>query len=141
MTLSLDMPTLGILFDIDKIEKHDDSGNYLVGAWKVLWKSVDVNNLREWSGALLYECDTDGNERGCCIAIQSMDESLLNGIRESLSRSQGYQQVADTPMFLENDRARAQPLMDAGMIDYSGNVTGNTAYCSRPALEAVRNGA
>ena len=105
----------------------------------MLWTVVDISNLEEWGGALLYECDTNGKERGCCIAIQSMDELLLQGIRESLSRSREYQQVADTPMFFENEDLRAQPLMDAGMIDYSGNVTGNTVYCSRPALDAVRS--
>ncbi len=138
MSSSLNMPTLGILFDIDKIYQHVDSGNYLEGAWKVIWRAVDISSLKDWHVALLYECDTEWNKRGCCVAIQSMDESLLQRIRESLLRSPEYQKVADQPMFLENERARTQPLMDAGTIDRNGNVTGEKAYCSAPALDAVR---
>lgn len=140
MTQTLNMPTLGILFDIDKIDEYIDSENYLQGAWKVVWSAMDYHSLTDWSGAFLYECDTEWNERGCCVAIQSMDESLLKKIRDSLSESKKYQQVADSPMFLENDRARGQPLMRAGMIDYGGNVTGEKAECScsAPALDAVR---
>jgi hypothetical protein len=132
------MPTLGILFDIDKIDQHVDSGNYLRGAWKVVWRAIDISSLNDWSGAFLYECDTEGNDRGCCVAIQSMDKLLLQKIRDSLSQSAEYQKVADPPMFLLDESARAQPLMEAGTIDRSGNVTGEKAYCSAPALDAVR---
>lgn len=135
---TLNMPTLAILFDIDKIQEYVNSGNYLVGAWKVVWRAVGVNNLRKLSGSLLYECDTEGNKRGCCIAIQSMDESVLHYIRDSLSRNADYQKVAAMPMFLENESARMQPLMDAGKIDRTGNVIGDKAYCSAPAFESIK---
>lgn len=142
MALTLNMPTLGILFNIDKIVQHVDSVNYLTGAWKVVWRAVGVSSLKDWNGAHLYECDyecdTDGAISGCCVAIQSMDRSLLRRIRDSLLQSPEYKNVAATPMFLEDEIARAQPLMNAGTIDRNGNVTGEKAYCSRPALDSIR---
>ena len=138
MGQTLNMPTLGILFDVDKIEKHDDSGNYLIGAWKLIWGTVGINSLKDWNGVLLYECDTDGDIYGCCLVIQSMDTSLLRNIRDALSKSIEYQKVADPPMFIEGEIARAQPLMAAGTIDSGGNVIGNNSYCPSSALEAIR---
>lgn len=140
MSQALNMPILGILFQIDKIEQYVDPGNYLVGAWKVVWRALDADGLKDCSGALLYECDTDGGIDGCCVAIQSMDRTLLRRIRDRLLQSTEYRNVAARPMFIEDEIARAQPLMQAGRIDDGGNITGNTAYCSRPALDAVRSG-
>lgn len=136
MAQTLNMPTLGILFNIDKIVQDVDSVNYLTGAWKVVWRAVGVSSLKDWNGAHLYECDTDGAISGCCVAIQSMDRSLLRRIRDSLLQSPEYKNVAGTPMFLEDEIARAQPLMIAGTIDRNGNVTGE-AYCSRHALDSI----
>ena len=110
----------------------------IIGAWKVVFRAVGTSSLKDWRGALLYECDTDGKVGGCCVAIQDMSEALLHKIRDSISRSTEYQKVAAPPMFLENEVARAQPLMQAGRIDGSGNVTGDETYCSAPALDAVK---
>jgi hypothetical protein len=135
--MSLNLPTIGILFDISKIEQHVDSGNYLRGAWKIVWRALGPNRLKDWRGAFLYECDYAGAD-GCCVAIQSTDGSLLKRIRDSLSQSTEYQSVTWPPSFLEDESVRALPLMDAGMIDANGNITGEKAYCSKPALENVR---
>jgi hypothetical protein len=132
------MPTLGVFFDIAKIQCHIDSGNYLRGAWKVVWRAVGCENLRDYRGALLYECDIAGAEsEGCCLAIQSMHKPVLEKIQEALARSADFQLVARPPMFA-GESVRSQPLMGAGTIDASGNVVGPDDYCSRPSLEAVR---
>lgn len=138
MGQTLNMPTLGIFFDIRKIEERVDSGNYLRGAWKVVWRAIGVENLRDYKGALLYECDVAGAEtEACCVAIQSMHKHSLDKIQEVLARSAEFQLVARLPMFA-GDSARSQPLMQAGSIDANGNVVGPDDYCSRPALEEVR---
>ncbi len=135
--MSLNLPTIGILFDISKIEQHVDPGNYLTGAWKVVWRALGPKRLKDWRGAFLYECDYAGVS-GCCVAIQSTDRSSLKTIRDSLLRSTEYQSVAWPPSFLEDESVRALSLMDAGMIDANGNIAGEKAYCSKPALDSVR---
>jgi hypothetical protein len=138
MGQTLNLPTLGIFFDISKIEQHVSSGTYLRGAWKVVWRAVGIGNLRDCRGALLYECDIAGAElEGCCLAIQSMHKPILEKIQDALARSAEFQLVARPPMFAD-DSVRSQPLMQAGSIDASGNVVGPGDYCSRPALEEVR---
>lgn len=138
MGQTLDVPTLGIFFDIAKIHDHIDSGNYLQGAWKVVWRAVGPENLRDYRGALLYECDIAGAESaGCCLAIQSMHRPVLEKIRQALAQSADFQLVARPPMF-GGESVRSQPLMQAGAIDASGNVIGPGDYCSRPALEGVK---
>jgi hypothetical protein len=132
------MPTLGIFFDIGKIGEHVDSANYLQGAWKVVWRAVGVENLRDYRGALLYECDIAGEEsEGCCVAVQSMHKPFLDKIQEALALRAEFQLVARLPMFA-GESVRSQPLMRAGSIDAFGNVVGPDDYCSRPALESVR---
>lgn len=138
MVQTLDLPTLGILFKVEKIEELVDSGNYLVGAWKVLWRALGPENLKDFNGLFLYECDTDGGIDGCCIAVQSTDRSLLKKIKDHLANNEVYLGVADEPMFLLDEKARAQPLMTAGMIGYDGKIEGESTFCPRSALEAVR---
>jgi hypothetical protein len=135
--MSRNLPTIGILFDVSKIEQHVDPGNYLRGAWKIVWRALGPKRLKDWRGAFLYECDYAGVD-GCCVAIQSTDRSSLERIRDSLLLSTEYQSVAWPPSFLEDESVRALPLMDAGMIDDNGNISGEKAYCSKPALDSVR---
>ena len=138
MGQTLNMPTLGVFFDISKIGEHIDSGNYLRGAWKVVWRAIGAGNLRDYKGALLYECDVAGAEReGCCVAVQAAHKPSLDKIQEALARSAEFQLVARLPMFA-GDSVRSQPLMRAGTIDANGNVVGPDDYCSRPALQEVR---
>ncbi len=139
MSQALNMPTLGILFQIAKLEQHIDTGNYFMGAWKVVWRALGVEDLKECTGALLYECDTEGGIDGCCIAMQSMDRSLLRRIRDRLLQSTEYQSVTAPPMFIEDEIARAQPLMQAGVVDHTGDIVGDNSYCSRTALDSVRS--
>ena len=135
--MNQNLSTIGILFDVSKIEQYVDPGNYLTGAWKIVWRALGPTKLKDWRGAFLYECDYEGVD-ACCIAIQSTDRYSLKRIRKSLLRNTDYQSVAWPPSFLEDESVRTLPLMDAGMIDANGNIFGEKAYCSKPALDSVK---
>jgi hypothetical protein len=135
--MSQNLPTIGILFDVAKIEQHFGPGNYLTGAWKIVWRALGPKKLQDWKGAFLYECDYAGVD-ACCVAIQSTDQSSIKRIRDSLLRNADYQSVAWPPSFLEDESVRTLPLMEAGMIDANGNIIGEKAYCSKPALDTVK---
>lgn len=128
------MPTLGIRFDIGKLA----SAAYGIASWKILWQVVDPQNL---PGTLLFEGDTNdtlsGRENVFCIAVQSMDRSVIQSIRKALDQHEEFQRVAAWPPFVEDLAVVNEPLPDAGRIDAFGELVG-TAYNSRPALEAVK---
>jgi hypothetical protein len=132
----VDLPMLGIVFDIDKTSNHAESRNYLIGAWTSIWRSVGEADLKRLAGAFLSDGDLD--ERRCCVAIQFADAPALAAIRDKLFRSPEFREIAAPPMFLEDEEARSLPLMQAGMIDLRGDIIGKTAYCSRPALQALK---
>ena len=49
------LPTIGVRFDINKI----DSGSYGVECWKIFWRNISPSQI---SGALLF----DRRRRRCC---------------------------------------------------------------------------
>lgn len=128
------MPTLGIRFDIGKIR----SGYYGADCWRVFWRVVDPQVIRE---AVLFEGDTTAtlnrSENAFCIAIQSMDGSILKTVKDSLSASEEFKRVCASQMFVEGVSVTAEPLVEAGRIDYDGNLVGD-AGASRSALGAIR---
>ena len=67
MSQALNIPTLAVMFDIKKLEQRFGVGNYLTQAWQVLWRTVDTTDLREWSGTILLEGDTEGKPQGSGI--------------------------------------------------------------------------
>ena len=77
------LPTLGVRFDIDKI----DSIAYGFACWRVFWRAIDPEGM---AGVQLYEGDTAatlaGEERVYCIGIQSAGRSTLVAIRAALER-------------------------------------------------------
>ncbi|MEJ2549106.1 MAG: hypothetical protein P8Y98_00305 [Anaerolineales bacterium] len=127
------MPTLGIRFEIDKIESAD----YGTASWKIFWKAVDVSKL---GGCVLFEGDTraslNGTENVYCLAIQSRDEKILDEIRSVLGESVDYRALAASPNFIEGNTVISEPLPEAGRVDLAGNLTGG--YNARSALDAVR---
>lgn len=137
MAEALNMFTLGILFDIEKMD------NYGIDSWKIFFRSVGIENLADLRDSYLYEGDTiktlNKEENVYCIAVQSVSKSLLNRIREVLEQYGEYKSVAATPMFLEDERATMELLMDAGRIDFYGNVTGENTRWPAQALDSVRN--
>ncbi|MDD5542334.1 MAG: hypothetical protein PHX83_04100 [Acidobacteriia bacterium] len=128
------MPTLGIRFDIGKV----NSAAYGIACWRIFWEAIDPRNL---PATLLFEGDTkgtlNGQENVFCIALQSMDRSAVESVRTALEHHDGFQKVAAWPPFGEDMAVVNEPLPDAGRIDAFGELVG-TATNSRPALEAAK---
>jgi len=127
------IPTLGIRFDIEKVE----GGSYGFEAWKVFWSAIDP---REIPSSNLFEGDTNatlgGRENVFCIAIQRAETKDLARIKAVLSQDQKFIEVAASPMFTEGNACALEPLPDAGRIDATGTLVGD-AYESRAALNRV----
>ena len=84
MSQALNMPTLAVMFDIKKLEQRFGVGNYLTQAWQVLWRTVDTTDLREWSGTILLEGDTEGKPQGSALLFShSISLSCANYVRSS----------------------------------------------------------
>jgi hypothetical protein len=128
------IPTLGVRFDIDKI----DSAAYGLECWRVFWSAIDPEDM---IGVHLYEGDTvdtnAGKENVFCIGIQSKDQSILDAIRMSLESNIGFDRVASTPAFVEGSHAEAEHMVEAGEVDHGGNLIGESPR-ARPALGKVR---
>jgi hypothetical protein len=113
-----DVPTLGVRFDVDKI---DDSwyGNF---CWKVFWRAMDVKKL---SGAQLFEGDTfgtlQGQENVYCLAIQASADTLQM-IRAALTASAEFQSLAASSAFFADARVTRELLLAAGRVDETGTL-------------------
>lgn len=132
------MPTLGVRFDIDRVEEIG-SAAYGFECWRVLWRAVDVHAL---AGSLLFAGDTaatfSGQEYVYCIAIQSTDESALNAVRSGLEKSEEFSRLAASPPFVEEAEVTSEPLVDAGRLDSDGNLLAGDSPWPRAALGEVR---
>lgn len=126
--------TLGIRFDIDKLE----SGAYAIAAWKVFWRAVDIDSLA--GATVLWEGDTaatlNGSEKVFCIVVQSVTADL-EAVQSTLEQNTEFQSVTASPPFVEAADAQKERLPEAGQIDPLGNLVGK-AYNARPALGAVQ---
>src|SRR5437762_1099521 len=95
------MTTIGVRFDVDKIE----SGSYGVACWKIFWQAIGAEEL---SSTALFEGDTaasmNGSENVFCIAVQGLDSDLPRRIKIALSDSEGYRQVCARPSFVEGSQ-------------------------------------
>ena len=126
-------PTLGIRFDIDKV----NSGDYGGACWRVFWQVADSAAL---PGAALFEGDTratlEGRENVYCLAVQMSDAAALTALRSAFEAARGYTDVAASPRFLEGSSLSGEPLPAAGLVGPGGSVSGgfNASY----TLEAVR---
>lgn len=128
------VPTIGIRFDIDKLQ----SGSYGVAAWKVFWRTIDPKEIR---GALFFEGDTAATlanrERVFCIAVQSMNAETVKRVQSVLRANPEYQKVCAEPMFIEGSRCTGEPLPGAGKVDSAGDLVGD-AWNARSALGTVK---
>jgi len=121
------VPTLGIRFDVGKI----DNGDYGGLCWKVFWRAVDVGTIR---GATLFEGDTYGGNV-YCIAVQIADAAVFDEIQAALERSEDFKKIAASPKFAQGSAVTQEPLIDTGRVDVSGQLVGGIS--SGPALKAV----
>ncbi len=129
------IPTLGIRFDIDKLE----SGAYGMAAWEIFWRAVDIDSLK--GDTLLFEGNTaatiKSQENVYCIVVQSITADL-RAVRSALEQSAGFRSVTASPPFVEAADVLEEPLLEAGRIDSEGNLVGKKAYNARPALGTIR---
>jgi hypothetical protein len=127
------LPAVGVRFDIKKV----NASAYGLECWKVLWRSLRPNDLK---GAFLFEGDTAatlaGKEDVYCLGIQSIDANIVERVKRALSKSEGYQRVAATPMFVDGAACVKEPLVEAGQIDQLGAIGGKPGW-AKPGYEAV----
>lgn len=129
-----DLPTLGIRFDVNRI----DSGSYGVACWTIFWEVIDPTAI---AGAALYEGDTaasmSGQENVFCIAVQTTSIGMLGAIRAALANSPRFNNVCSPPRFVEGRMCTREPLVRVGNVTSSGGIFGD-AWNARPALESVQ---
>ena len=113
------LPGLGLRFDIRKL----NSSAYGARCWKIFW---GVLSPKEIPAVLLFEGDTaatlNGDENVYCIAIQSLNPSLLLKIHSIFECNPEFLRFAAQPPFVENSPLITEPLVKAGQIDSNGNL-------------------
>lgn len=133
-------PTLGVRFDIDKLNAKFDCGSYGVAGWKVIWQALDVTKFR--STVFLFDGDTDDTlsrrERVWCAAFQASDAGLLTHIRDALESSAEFLTVAASPRFMDGVAVVREPLPGSGCVGANGEWVGKTTCHSFEAFESVK---
>lgn len=130
------MPALGIRFDIAKVDSIDNSEGYGIESWKHFWRIINIKTL---NSVFLFEGDTDATpdrENVFCIAIQSVNQSLLSEIKNNFYVNNDFHKVSAVPKFVEGNLVIREPLPDAGKVDSNGNFTPQ-GYNSKAALEKI----
>ncbi len=131
--MNRNMPTIGIRFDINKIDSADYGGQ----CWRTFWRIIDIQKLR---GALLFEGDTSatasGKENVYCIAIQSPNNAILNEIQAALEQNTDFEKIAALPAFVRENSVVQEPLIETGSVNASGELIGGIN--SRAALMTIR---
>lgn len=133
------MPSLGIRFDIEKLEKHDSS-IYARPAWEIVFRTFGVRNFEGETD--LFEGDTNGTISGreyvYCLAIQNNNPALLKRIRDALDKSQEFNAVANATRFVEGGALSSEPLVPAAHIDSKGDFEIKPGSCLRLVLAKLR---
>lgn len=114
------MTQIGILFDIDEL----GGGFYGYASYKIFFGALDTNQLL---GCLLRDGDTNatlqGNARQCCIAVEFPDGSKIDAVKSALSKSTAKGLLPLSSRFLEDSLVRQEPLVIAGRISSTGELT------------------
>lgn len=126
---------IGVRFDIGKIH----SAGYGEECWKVFWKAVHIELV---AGSELLEGDTKDTpqrENVYCLAVKwgMTGSGRADDVRKALKQSEEYRTVAAHPDFIDEVQVRREPLVQAGRVDLSGKIVGES-YRALPALSAVR---
>lgn len=130
---------IGIRFDIDKLNKHNENHSYGYTAWKIFWKAVDVslfNSMEKY-----YHGDSQatlsGIENVFIIAFETSNNNLIHIIRESLISDKDCNSVCSAPQFIEGNDLMLEPLMKVGKFDLLGNFIEQSAS-GYDALETLK---
>ncbi len=114
---------IGVLFDIDKL-----GGWYGAEAYKIFFKNL---NPMKMSGFILYDGDTtetlNGNANNYCIAVQSMDPSTINYIKDSFSQANNTGLSSIENRFIMGNVTPKHPLVLSARVNSGGriNLTGD----------------
>lgn len=129
------MTSLGIRFQIDKVQKLGDYGTQ---CWKIVWQALDPEAL---TGALLKEGDTQATLRRLeniyCIAIEGFID--CEDLCDKLQSLPVFRECAATPPFIRGSEIASEPLVEAGRIDGAGRITGK-GFNAANALAALGKG-
>jgi hypothetical protein len=126
-----DRPTLGICFDIGKI----NSGRYGVNCWEIFWRAVDPGLI---AGSSLFEGAVLESENVYCLAIQNTEARCLEQLAKVLEKNADFRQVCASPPFYQGENVFREPLVAAGQVNEAGTITGMSNN-ARPAFYHVRN--
>jgi hypothetical protein len=114
------MSQVGILFDIDEL----GGGFYGYASYKIFFGALDTSQLL---GCLLRDGDTNatlqGRARQCCISVEFPDASKIEVVKDALSKSTAKGLLPPSSRFLEDALVSQEPLVFAGRIDSTGELT------------------
>jgi hypothetical protein len=114
------MSRIGILFDIDEL----GGGLYGYVSYKIFFGALDTSQLL---GCSFYDGDTDdtlrGGARHCCISVEFQDPSQIAAVKNALSKSTAKGLLPPSLRLLGDARVRLEPLVFAGRISSTGELT------------------
>jgi hypothetical protein len=129
------MSQIGILFDIDEL----GGGFYGHASYKVLFGALDTSQLL---GCTLRDGDTNatlqGLARQCCISIEVPNASTMDAVRSALSKSTAKGLLPPSSRFIEDALVRQEPLVLAGRITSTGELTDCETIWVKMAWEEAR---
>lgn len=127
-------PALGVRFNIDLV----GGGSYGTACWEIFWRAVDPVKL---AGAALYEGDSaasiGGHENVFCLVIQTTDAGALGFVKAALSNHMPFNDVCAPPRFIEGQKCKSEPLVNAGTVGSEGQIHGDS-WNAKPGLDAAR---
>jgi len=131
---------IGIRFDIDKLNKHNENHCYGYTAWEIFWKSVHIGlfcNLEKF-----YHGDSQatlsGSENVFIIAFETGNNKLIKTIRASLTSNKDFNMVCSALQYIEGNDLMLEPLSKVGKFDLLGNFIEEKAS-GYDALEVLKN--
>jgi hypothetical protein len=129
------MSQIGILFDIDEL----GGGLYGYASYKIFFGALDTSLLL---GCLLRDGDTNatlqGRARHCCIAVELPDGSKIEAVKNALSKTTAKGLLRPSSRFLEDALVRQEPLVFAGRISSTGELTNCETSWVMKAWEETR---
>jgi hypothetical protein len=117
------LPAVVARFDVEKVKSKTGSNDYGLESWKTVFQTVPVQQA---TGTWLFEGDTagrTGRRVWCCgFMAYAHNERTLTSLRDALSKSKDFIQVAADPPFLTGDACASEPLIGIGRIAYDGKI-------------------
>ncbi len=121
------MPTIGVRFDTAKM----NAATHAADAWEAFWRAVDPAAI---AGALLFDGGVADNV--FCIAVQSIDGDVLEGVEQAVSASMECRSICAAPMFAKGDAIASEPLNSVGSVDAAGGLVGEGSVAHSALLAA-----